>query len=79
MNNLSSNNINNIKPKPARCHECQKKVGLIEYKCKCGMLFCISHLQAEKHKCIYDYKTEGMNKIKREIDVGILKDKIIRI
>lgn len=61
------------------CHFCHKKVGAIEYKCKCGNLFCISHLQAEKHQCNYDYRLEGMNQIKREIDVGILKDKIIRI
>lgn len=61
------------------CFFCNKKLGIIEYKCKCGNLFCISHLQSEKHNCGYDYRLAGMNQIKREIDVGILKDKIIRI
>ena len=61
------------------CHACHKKIGIIEYKCKCGNLFCVSHLQAEKHNCDYDYRTEGMIQLKKQNDVGILKDKIVRI
>jgi predicted nucleic acid binding AN1-type Zn finger protein len=62
-----------------RCNQCNKKTGVMEYKCRCGKQFCISHLQAEKHNCNFDYKTDGKEKIKRENDVGILCDKMIRI
>lgn len=50
-----------------RCDKCKKKLGILEYKCKCEKRFCISHLQAEEHNCSYDYKLEGQNKIKREM------------
>lgn len=50
----------------SRCSMCNKKVGLFEYKCKCEKIFCISHLQAEYHNCIYDYKAEASEKLKKE-------------
>jgi hypothetical protein len=62
-----------------RCQECNKKLGIMEYKCRCGKAFCISHLQAEKHNCIFDYKTDGKEQLKRENDVGILSSKIVKI
>ena len=52
-----------------RCQECNKKLGIIEYKCKCEKLFCISHLQAEHHHCTYDYKSEGKEQLKRQNEV----------
>lgn len=52
-----------------RCQECNKKLGIIEYKCKCGKLFCISHLQAELHQCTYDYKSEGKAQLKQQNEV----------
>jgi hypothetical protein len=62
-----------------RCDKCKKKLGIMEYICKCEKRFCISHLQAEEHNCIYDYKKEGKDKIKRENDVGPLSIKIDKI
>lgn len=64
--------------KPNRCNECHKRLGIMEYKCRCGYLFCISHLQAEKHKCTYDYKEEGKNKLRSD-NIAIISDKLIRI
>ena len=45
--------------KKKRCTECKKKLGVIEYICKCGKVFCINHLQAETHACTYNYKAEA--------------------
>lgn len=62
-----------------RCEHCKKKLGVCEYKCKCGKLFCISHLHAEEHNCTYDYKTEGQAYLKKQMDIGPLSSKLERI
>lgn len=54
-----------------RCQACNKKLGLFEYKCKCGKKFCISHLQAEFHQCTFDYKLEGKEKLRKENEIVI--------
>ena len=51
----------------------------MEYKCKCGKLFCITHLHAEEHGCTYDYKQEGQALLKKQIEVGPLSSKLERI
>lgn len=62
-----------------RCEQCKKKLGVMEYKCKCGKVFCITHLHAESHGCTYDYKTEGKDALKKQYDVGPLVQKIEKI
>jgi hypothetical protein len=62
-----------------RCELCKKKLGLMEYKCKCGKLFCITHLHAEEHKCTYDYKHEGQELLKKQIEIGPLAIKLEKI
>ena len=62
-----------------RCTYCKKKLGVLEYKCKCGNLYCITHLHAELHNCTYDYKEEGKTQIKKQIDVGKLVEKVMKI
>jgi hypothetical protein len=63
----------------SRCDQCRKKLGCMEYTCKCGKILCISHLRAEEHNCNYDYKKEGKELIKKTIDIGKLKNKIEQI
>ena len=48
----------------------------MEYKCKCEKKFCISHLQAEIHNCTYNYKSDGINILKKQMEIGTLKDKL---
>lgn len=60
----------------ARCDLCKKKLGLMEYRCKCERVFCISHLQPEIHLCSYDYKSEGIKQLKSVMEIGPLKDKM---
>lgn len=42
-----------------RCFDCNKKVGLTGFKCRCGYVYCATHRYAEKHNCFFDYKTAG--------------------
>ncbi|KAK2653643.1 hypothetical protein Ddye_013499 [Dipteronia dyeriana] len=40
----------------SRCKNCNKKVGLTGFKCRCGDLFCGMHRYAAEHSCPFDYK-----------------------
>nr|1WG2_A Chain A, zinc finger (AN1-like) family protein [Arabidopsis thaliana] len=42
-----------------RCFSCNKKVGVMGFKCKCGSTFCGSHRYPEKHECSFDFKEVG--------------------
>jgi len=44
--------------KNLRCQECNKKLKLIYFTCKCDRQFCIVHQNPHSHKCDYDYKKE---------------------
>jgi acetone carboxylase gamma subunit len=53
------------KPKKIKCYHCKKKVGMIILKCKCGHIFCQSHLNAHSHNCTYDYKKEKKESLEK--------------
>jgi predicted nucleic acid binding AN1-type Zn finger protein len=53
------------KKRCTRCSQCKKKLGLMEYTCKCEKQFCISHLQPQEHACTFNYKAEA--------DVALIK------
>ncbi len=40
------------KPKKNKCKQCNKKIGVIEFGCKCGGIFCAEHRFVEKHNCV---------------------------
>lgn len=62
-----------------RCDQCRKKLGIQEYKCKCEKIFCISHLHAEAHNCTFDYHKEAKELLKRQLEIGPLKEKLEKI
>jgi hypothetical protein len=62
-----------------RCEQCKKKLGLMEYKCKCEKIFCITHLHYEEHNCTYNYKEEGIALLKKQIEIGNLSVKLDKI
>ncbi|XP_018450768.2 zinc finger A20 and AN1 domain-containing stress-associated protein 7 [Raphanus sativus] len=67
--------------KPARtnrCFNCNKKVGVMGFKCKCGSTFCGSHRYPEKHECSFDFKEVGRDAISKANPV-IKADKVERI
>ena len=58
-----------VAPRPKRCQmaECKTKLSLIDSACKCCGFYCIKHRHAELHSCTFDYKGEGMNKLKAQL------------
>ena len=62
-----------------RCFQCKKKLGVIEYRCKCDKLFCISHLQPQEHMCTFDYKLDANHLLTKQMVVGPLSSKLERI
>ena len=50
-----------------RCFDCNKKVGLLGMECKCGYVYCSGHRLPENHKCDFDHKRCGMDKLRQEL------------
>lgn len=48
-----------------KCWSCQRKVGLLGFKCKCSYVFCSKHRYADQHTCSFDYKTAAKEQIKK--------------
>tara|TARA_B110000285_G_scaffold228867_1_gene292552 strand:+ start:1535 stop:1846 length:312 start_codon:yes stop_codon:yes gene_type:complete len=46
-----------------KCYECNAKLKLIIFTCKCNHIFCHKHLGAHSHNCPYDYKNEKKKQI----------------
>jgi len=42
-----------------RCWSCNKKVGLLGFRCRCEYVFCGLHRYSDKHECPFDYKMLG--------------------
>ncbi|XP_010422172.1 PREDICTED: zinc finger A20 and AN1 domain-containing stress-associated protein 7-like [Camelina sativa] len=64
--------------RPNRCFSCNKKVGVMGFKCKCGSTFCGNHRYPEKHECSFDFKEVGRDAIAKANPV-IKADKVQRI
>lgn len=63
-----------------RCDQCKKKIGIVGLTCtKCEMRFCTSHIQCELHNCSHDHRKSGQELLKKQLDVGQLKAKLVRI
>ncbi|KAI3691711.1 hypothetical protein L6452_31513 [Arctium lappa] len=61
-----------------RCLICNKKVGVIGFKCRCGEMFCGIHRYPEKHDCEFDFKRSGKEAIAKATPV-VKADKVDRI
>lgn len=70
-------NIKNQKKKYERCSQCNKKLKLISFTCKCGFKYCVAHQNPHSHKCTYDYKSENCKIIEKSNPK--LSDKLIKI
>lgn len=56
------------------CNECNKKINLFQYKCKCRNLFCIKCLG--DHNCTFDYLKENKDKLKLKMPL-VIANKIV--
>ncbi|PWA46882.1 Zinc finger, A20-type [Artemisia annua] len=59
-----------------RCLTCNKKVGVIGFKCRCGDMFCGAHRYPEEHDCAFDYQKSGKEGIAKANPV-VKADKVV--
>ena len=67
-NNTDMENKEKTKKRKKRCYNCNKKIGMIEFKCKCSdvNIFCsncrhpkINDNDEKGHVCNFDFKQHG--------------------
>lgn len=46
------------------CAHCNKKTGLVNYKCRCLNFYCSKHRESFSHKCDFDYRKHNQDKLK---------------
>lgn len=63
--------------RPNRCLCCNKRVGIMGFKCKCGSTFCGDHRYPESHDCSFDFKEIGRGEIAKANPV-VKADKLQR-
>ena len=56
-----------------RCFTCQKKVGLLGFKCRCDQTFCGAHRHADAHSCTFDYKAAGREELTKANPLVVTK------
>ncbi|RRT62756.1 hypothetical protein B296_00043224 [Ensete ventricosum] len=66
------------KKNPNRCSFCNKRVGLMGFKCRCGEVFCSIHRYSDKHNCAYDYRAAAQDAIAKANPV-VKTDKVEKI
>ena len=64
--------------KKPRCAECNKKLGLVDFKCKCSNTYCMKCKMPEDHKCSFDYKKESKEILTNKLE-KIENEKVIKI
>ncbi|XP_062075400.1 zinc finger A20 and AN1 domain-containing stress-associated protein 1-like [Humulus lupulus] len=59
-----------------KCKDCNKKVGVTGFSCRCGNVYCSRHRLPEEHACTYDFKAAARENLKL---VRICADKLDKI
>lgn len=63
-----------------RCWTCNKKVGILGYKCKCEYAFCAKHRLPEMHECNIDFVKIGRENLTKQMsDYSVENKKIDKI
>jgi hypothetical protein len=66
------------KPKKRKCAICKKKLGILDFGCRCENLYCFIHRLPEQHNCSFDYEKMGKDILEKK-NPQIVADKIIKI
>jgi hypothetical protein len=67
--------------RPKRCcaDGCKKKLGLLDFACRCGQIHCVMHRQAEAHACSFDYQKEHKDLLQKTIGEAVVGKKLDKI
>ena len=69
-------NKTETKPKKKnRCFNCNARIGLTGFKCKCNEMFCAKCRNPEAHSCTFDFSEEKNKQLKSNLFIDP-KDKI---
>lgn len=60
------------------CQECNKKIKLMSFSCKCGNKYCMKHMSPIDHNCVFNFKEEHKKKILKSNPV-ITPQKIVNL
>lgn len=65
FNELRINIPVDVKVAPIRCefNNCNKKIGLSAFVCKCKSYYCAAHRPDMAHNCSFDYRTAYMKSL----------------
>jgi predicted nucleic acid binding AN1-type Zn finger protein len=76
------NLVENKAPKAVdakRCNCCRKKLMLSDLACsKCCTRFCNAHRMPELHKCGFDFRKEGRDRLEQQL-VKVVADRVEKI
>jgi len=61
-----------------RCYQCNKKLKMINFTCRCEHKFCIIHQNPHNHNCSYDSKANLQLKLKIE-NPQTIHQKLVKI
>jgi len=70
-------NENKVISNKCNLEECNKKLQLTDFKCKCNNTYCSKHRLPETHFCNYDYKTSGRDLLNKHNQPCIAKKKLV--
>lgn len=56
--------------------DCKKKVGLVDFPCKCSTVYCAAHRAPETHACTFDYKQEQKKNLLQYMSTAVISKKI---
>ncbi len=67
--------------RPKRCcaEGCKRKLGLLDFACRCGQIHCVMHRQAEAHRCSFDYQKEHKQLLQKTMGEAVIGKKIDKI
>ena len=78
MVETTKENIKESEPKVCEYPDCQKKIRLTDFACKCANVYCKMHRLPEQHGCNYDYRGSE-SKSKRIEDMRCVSNKLQKI
>lgn len=55
-----------VQEKKNKCWQCNKRIGLAGFDCRCGYIFCGTCRHAEQHNCDFDFKTAGQELLRKQ-------------
>ena len=61
-----------------RCYQCNKKLKMINFTCRCEHKFCIIHQNPHNHNCSYDSKANLQLKLQME-NPQTIHQKLVKI